>query len=130
MKNAVSPSTANPATPSPITVPPPNDIFNAVGKLVLAAWVVLTLVFVAIFIPIFPAHAEKNAPKTKAITISQCVVGTITETPAKAKLTTRTNTAKSLYSAFKKANAPSYMWSEISFIFPSPASCFITQDFL
>ena len=37
MKNAVRPNTASPATPSPITVPPPNDIFNAFGKLVLAA---------------------------------------------------------------------------------------------
>ena len=130
MKKAVRPNTASPATPSPMTVPPPNDIFNAFGKLVLAAWVVLTLVFVAIFIPIFPAHAEKTAPKIKAITINQWVVGTTTETPAKAKLTTKTNTASNLYSAFKKAKAPSYMWSEISFILPSPASCFITHDFL
>ena len=80
--------TASPATPNPITVPPPKEIFNAFGKLVLAACVVLTLVFVAIFIPIFPAQAENRAPKIKATTIKMCVVGTITETAARAKLTT------------------------------------------
>ena len=40
IKNAVNPKTARPATPRPITVPPPNDTFNALGKLVFAAWVV------------------------------------------------------------------------------------------
>ncbi len=52
-----------------MTVPPPNEILSAFGKLVLAACVVLTFVLVAIFIPIFPAAAEKTAPHTKAITI-------------------------------------------------------------
>ena len=107
IKKAVKPKTAKPATPSPITVPPPKEILSAFGKLVLAACVVLTLVLVAIFIPIFPANAEKKAPKTKAITISQCVVGTTKETIAKSTLTIITKTAKSLYSAFKKAKAPS-----------------------
>ena len=41
MKNAVKPNTAKPETPSPITVPPPKEILNALGKLVLAACVVL-----------------------------------------------------------------------------------------
>ena len=109
IKNKVNPRTAKPATPSPITVPPPNDIFSAFGKLVLAAWVVLTLVLVAIFIPMFPAKAEKKAPKIKATTISQCVVGTIKETAAKATLTITTKIARSLYSAFKNAKAPSYI---------------------
>ena len=130
MKNAVRPSTAKPATPNPITVPPANDIFNASGKLVLAAWVVLTFVFVAIFIPIFPASAEKKAPNTNATTINICVVGTTNDIPASTKLTAITKIDNNLYSAFKNANAPTYMWSEISFIFPSPASCFITHDLL
>ena len=69
MKKAVSPKTASPATPRPITVPPPKEILSAFGKLVRAACVVLELVFVAIFIPIFPAKAEKNAPNIKATTI-------------------------------------------------------------
>ena len=71
IKNAVRPKTAKPATPSPITVPPPKEISSAFGRLVLAACVVLTLVFVAIFIPIFPAKAENTAPKIKATTINK-----------------------------------------------------------
>lgn len=62
MNNKVRPKTASPATPNPITVPPPKDIFSAFGKLVFAACVVLTLVFVAIFIPMLPANAENIAP--------------------------------------------------------------------
>ncbi len=107
IKNAVNPRTAKPATPRPITVPPPKEILSAFGKLVLAACVVLTFVFVAIFIPMFPANAENTAPNTKAITINQCVVGTTKETIANKILTITTNTVNNLYSAFKKANAPS-----------------------
>ena len=107
IKNAVKPKTAKPATPNPITVPPPKDTFKAFGRLVLAACVVLTFVFVAIFIPIFPAKAEKIAPKINAIIINQCVVGTAIDTIARSILTMITNMVKSLYSALKKAKAPS-----------------------
>ena len=72
-----------------------------------AACVVLTFVLVAIFIPMFPANAENMAPEIKAITINQCVVGTTKETIVSKTLTTTTNIAKSLYSAPKKAKAPS-----------------------
>jgi len=107
IKKTVKPKTAKPATPSPITVPPPKEILSAFGKLVRAACVVLTLVLVAIFIPIFPAKAENTAPKTKAMTINQCVVGTIKDTAVNKAATITTNTANSLYSAFKNAKAPS-----------------------
>jgi hypothetical protein len=70
----VKPRTAKPATPSPITVPPPKETF-ACGKLVRAACVVLTFVLLLFSFP-FPAKAEKKAPKTKATTINICVVGT------------------------------------------------------
>ena len=36
----------------------------------------------------------------------------------------KTKKVNNLYSAFRKARAPTYIWSEISFILPSPASCF------
>jgi hypothetical protein len=68
IKKEVKPRTAKPATPSPITVPPPKETFNA-GKLVRAACVVLTFVFVAIFIPIFPAKAEKRHQKQRQLLI-------------------------------------------------------------
>ena len=34
IKKQLRPKTANPATPKPITVPPPKETFNAFGKLV------------------------------------------------------------------------------------------------
>ena len=37
MKKPVSPKTAKPATPNPITVPPPKETLSACGKLVRAA---------------------------------------------------------------------------------------------
>ena len=109
IKKVVSPKTAKPATPNPITVPPPKETFRAFGKLVRAACVVLTFVFVAIFIPIFPANAEKKAPKTKATTIKICVVGTINAIPAKTRLAPNTKKANNRYSAFRKAKAPSWI---------------------
>jgi len=110
MKNPVRPKTANPATPNPITVPPPKETFSACGKLVRAACVVLTLVFVAIFIPKFPAKAEKMAPKTKATTINKWdEFPGIKVIPANTILATITNTVINLYSAFRKAKAPSWM---------------------
>ena len=69
MKNNERPNTASPATPSPMTVPPPKEIFSASGRLVFAACVVRTFVLVAIRIPIFPAKAENTAPITKAMII-------------------------------------------------------------
>ncbi len=42
----------------------------------------------------FPANAEKNAPKIKAITINQCVEGTIVETTNNKTLITATNIAR------------------------------------
>ena len=108
MKNKVKPSTAKPATPKPITAPPPKETLKAFGKLVRAACVVLTLVLVAIFIPMFPANAEKKAPKIKATTIKMCVVGTTKDTIANNTLTITTKIANNLYSAFKKAGISAF----------------------
>ena len=55
----------------------------------------------------FPANAEKNAPKINETTIKICVVGTTNDIPAKTTLTIRTKIDSNLYSAFKKARAPS-----------------------
>src|SRR5690606_24643946 len=119
-----------PATPKPITVPPPKETFSAFGKLVRAASVVLAFASVAILIPIFPAKAEKTAPTTKAGTINQCVVGTAIEIPNNANEATTTNTESNLYSALKNAKAPSLMFFEISCIFSFPALCFFTHAIL
>ena len=71
MNKPPNPNTANPATPSPITEPPPNDTASALLRLVLAACAVRTFAFVAIRIPINPANALKTAPITKATAINQ-----------------------------------------------------------
>jgi hypothetical protein len=71
MNDTLNPITAKPATPNPITVPPVKETCKALAKDVRAACVVLTFAFVAIRIPIFPAIAENNEPKTKAGTINQ-----------------------------------------------------------
>ena len=52
---------------------------------------------------------KKKAPKINATTINICEVGTTNEIPARTKLTTTTKIDNNLYSAFKNANAPSYI---------------------
>ena len=107
IKITLKPNTANPATPSPMIVPPVKLTLRPFERLVRAASVVLTFASVAILIPMFPATAENIAPITKATTMNQCVVATIVDTrPSRAPAIT-TNTANSLYSAFKNASAPS-----------------------
>ena len=71
MNTPPMPKTASPATPKPITEPPVNDTFRAFIRLVRAASVVRTLAFVAMFIPKYPASAEKNAPTIKHTAITQ-----------------------------------------------------------
>ncbi len=75
---------ARPATPSPITVPPVKETCKAFDRLVRAACVVLTLAFVAIFIPIYPATAERMAPIRKEIAITGLEVST--KVPDQAKI--------------------------------------------
>ena len=127
IKNKLNPKTAKPATPSPITVPPPKATFKALGKLVLAACVVLELASVAIRIPIFPAKPEKNAPTIKAGIINQLVVSTIVEIPKRAIEAPTTKNSNNLYSALRKANAPFFIAALIETIFSFPGSCFLTH---
>ena len=110
-----------------MTVPPPKDTCKAFGRLVFAASAVLAFASVAILIPIFPAKAEKAAPRMKAGTIIQLVVSTKIEIPYSAIEATATKINNSLYSAFKKASAPSLIAVEISTIRSLPAFCFLTQ---
>ena len=77
--------------------------------------------------PIFPANPLKIAPKIKAGTIIQCVVGTRVEIKYKASEAPTTKNKSKRYSAFKKAKAPSFMALDISFIFASPTGCLRTH---
>ena len=75
----------------------------------------------------FPAKADRMAPKIKAGTIIQLVEAIICEMPKSAMEAMTTKIAKSLYSAPKKAKAPSFIALDISCILSSPAGCFITH---
>ena len=127
INNKVNPRTARPATPRPITVPPPNETASALGKLVLAASAVRAFASVAIRIPMFPAKAEKKAPNTKAGTIIQLVVSTATEIPKRATEAMMTKINNRRYSALRKASAPSFIAFDISCILSLPGACFFTQ---
>ena len=70
------------------------------------------------------------APNIKAGTIIQLVVATTKDIPYKAIDAMTTKMAKSLYSAPKKASAPSLMALEMPCIFSSPAACFFTHAIL
>ena len=60
-----SPSKPSPETHSPMTAPLLNAILSALGMPdVRAAFAVLTLPFVATFMPKNPARTEKSAPMT------------------------------------------------------------------
>ena len=108
-------------------MPPVKETFNPSLRLVRAAWVVRTLAWVAMRMPMFPARAENTAPITKATTMNQCVVSTMEETRPRSAPAMTTNTAKMRYSALKKANAPSWMCWAISLIRASPVLCLRTQ---
>ena len=127
MKSKLSPRTPSPTTPIPITAPPPKATSRALAKPVLAALVVLTLALVATFIPMNPAKAEQIAPRMK----DKATIGaepSVTEPPQAIKTaTTTTKMESTLYSAFKKAIAPSAMFSAIRAILSVPISCFPTH---
>ena len=109
IKREPKPNTAKPATPIPITEPPVKDTFKACFKLVLAASAVRTLALVAIRIPINPARALKKAPNTNAMAILQCELWLLAPITPNKMAAIITKYVSTLYSAFKKAIAPSAM---------------------
>ena len=129
MKIVDNPKMANPATPSPITVPPRKATFIALGKLVFAASAVLTFAFVAMRIPMLPATAEKTAPITKAATMNiPAGISSSADKAARAPPAITTNTASIRYSALRNAKAPSAMYPDNFFILSLPDDCFFTHD--
>ena len=96
------PRSPRPPTERPITAPPLNDTSRAAGwPPVAAAIAVRPLALVAARIPQNPATTLVTAPARKAIAVIFPIA-----TNKRAK-TTVTNTASILYSAYKKAIAPS-----------------------
>jgi len=126
MNNKLRPNTPNPTTPIPITAPPANATSRAFPRLVLAALVVLTFALVATLIPINPASAEQMAPKINEKAIIGEEPSVLFVIPNKIATTT-TKMLNILYSAFKKAMAPSAISSAIRPIRSVPTSCFETQ---
>ena len=115
-KSPLTPSIPRPTTHIPITAPPEKaterapDIPDS-----LAALAVLTLAFVATFIPKNPAKVEKAAPIRKHTPVKRLIPNVNTAN------NTKTKTMRVLYSLIKKAIAPSCMKDEISFILSVPS---------
>ena len=121
MYTRLTPSAPRPATHIPITAPPEKAIDNALFiPLSFAALAVLTFAFVATVIPQYPATVEKSAPITKHTAVTQLIPN-----PISTKSTT-TKMIRILYSAIRKALAPSAIAPAISFMRSVPASCFPT----
>ena len=107
----------------PITEPPLKATLRAlVMPPSLAAFAVLTLAFVATFIPIYPASTEQQAPPTKLTAVSMLI-----PKPMHMKSTT-INTISTLYSANRNALAPPCMAAASSAIRFVPSGCFVTYD--
>ena len=94
---------------------------------VLAAFVVRTFALVATFMPINPANADIKAPTTKETATSPVELASFSPLKNSITATATTKIANTLYSAFKKAIAPSAMFLAIIRIFSVPSSCFVTH---
>ena len=112
-----------------MTAPPAKAILSAEFKDSFAACIVLTLVSVAIFIPIQPANADKAAPAKKHKVVCHPPFLEEYDTgesdwPSKMPTInaahTTTNGTKYVYSVFKNAIAPSEIWSAMNNCGPVP----------
>ncbi len=103
-----------------MTVPEENASSSAPERPVRAACVVRTAARVAVCIPIHPASAEAKAPHTKATAF--CQVRAVPMMIA----TTTTKTASTLYSVFRNAIAPAWIWRAIFFLRSVPSSAAMT----
>jgi len=106
----------------PITVPPLNATSSAAGRPTRAAAVVRTFALVATFMPAQPEIADASAPTMNEAAMSGLRPSPVELAAASKPATMTTKIASTLYSAFKKAIAPSWMRAAISFILSSPAS--------
>ena len=121
-----NPRIPKPTTPIPITEPPVKAISSAFARLVLAALVVRTFAFVATRIPKYPAKAEQKAPiiNERAIIQDEVVLSAVTASKIDTHIT---NMASTLYSARKKAMAPSGIALAMAAILGVPSSCLDTH---
>ena len=90
-------------------MPPLKLTLRPWARLVRAACVVRTLALVAMFMPIQPANALKNAPIRKATAMNQSLCSTKVPLHASRAAAITANTPSTLHSAFRKALAPRAM---------------------
>ena len=117
-----SPNRPSPTTPSPITEPPAKAMASPPPRLVRAAWVVRTLALVATRMPMNPARAEQKAPQTNETATSGWLLGEMRPPAPSSSATQATKTASTLYSARRKAIAPSEIARAMRCIFSFPGS--------
>ena len=66
-------------------MPPVKEMARAFEREVRAAWVVRTFAFVAMFIPMYPARADKTAPIKKEMAITGLEVSSMVPDQARIK---------------------------------------------
>ena len=117
------PRSPRPATQRPMTAPLRKATFSALFMPPsMAALAVRTLPLVATCIPKNPASTENKAPKTYSPAVTQ-----FTAKPISRNRMTMTTTMV-LYSLFRNAMAPSWMYPAISFILSVPSLTLPIQD--
>ena len=127
INNKVNPRTARPATPRPITVPPPKETCKCFRQTCLSCFCGSCICIGCNTHSDISCQSRKESSKTKAGTIIQLVVSTATEIPKRATEAMMTKINNRRYSALRKASAPSFMAFDISCILSLPGACFFTQ---
>ena len=97
---------ARPTTVMPMTAPPLKATSRAGARPMRAAAVVRTLAFVATRMPAQPATADATAPSTKERAMSGLRASSPSLAKARSTATMTTKPARTLYSARRKAMAP------------------------
>ncbi len=128
MNKTLKPNTPSDTTPNPITAPPEKATSKALFREVLAAFVVRTFALVATRIPMKPAKPDIKAPTTKETATNHVELASLFPLKTNNTATANTKIANTLYSAFKKAIAPSAIFLAIIAIFSVPSSCLDTHD--
>src|SRR5581483_8478616 len=128
-KAIVTPIKPRPTTNKPVTAPPRNAVRNAGSSPPRAASAVRTFERTEMFIPMYPAAAERTAPSTKRDDVFQPRFGSVSLRMRRASAIATTTPINAIiaYCRLRYADAPSWIACAISRIFSLPCGCRSTQ---